>query len=809
MSKPKYIIHHSVSHAILGSALLAATMPASHAAENEATINTVTVTAQSRRQAAQAVPIPFQIVNADQLSKLGATDLSQMNGYIPGLFVDGTEPTQPNYRLRGVGSLDFGIGTDAPVGIYVDGVYTGKSGGSMMNFNDVERIEVLKGPQGTLFGRNSAGGAISIVTKEPSRQWEADAHVRLGGDGLRHTDGVLNVPLSDNVAARISAVNARSDGDLVDNASGVRYKGEHSWGTRAALVWRTPQQGKVLLSWEHQELDQASRPSQSLVAAAPIGATPTYPTNPSTWVDPRHSGVMNDARGGGREQRRFDGVTLQIERPLPWADFSSTTAYRHFTSLNRADQDGTNRIDTKLDTSNIESNTTWQQQFKLSGKNARADWLAGISLFGETAHQTSELDTNTNSLNTLFRNGAGLPVYSLLDGATSQAGLPFKFTGHDWRESMFNRGSYRAYAGYGDIIWHVSDRLNITTGARLTRDQKEFSWYNPRRVAPGLDSTIGTLDGIGFFPALVQSGALTPQQLGALRGGLEGNALIASNGARNTPLVQSKHWTDLSPRIVLDYRAAPGVMLYGSVTKGYQAGGYNSVAVAGGYAPETVINYEAGIKSELRDLKMIINASAFHYKFSNLQSIVLISNGNNNGIPSYQVSSSDQGANGLDLEMRWTPVRDTRLYLTGEWIDQTYLHYVSNNGTNLSGQPVGTPRLSAAAGIDQAWRGVFGGKLDLTLQYAYTGATRCNDDSLSQGTCVKTSSYTIGAAQQRTDTRLAWSAPSGQWSIAAWVNNLFDQRYVYNVSNLTAIFGTPVASVSSGRRVGIELRIRN
>lgn len=809
MNRNKLRISHGVSRAVLGSAALVAGVPASHAAENEAPIATVTVTAQSRRQEAQSVPIPFQIVTADQLDKIGATDLSKMNGYIPGLAVDGSQPSLPTYYLRGIGTLDFGIGSDAPVGVYVDGVYTGKSGGSLLNFNDVQRIEVLKGPQGTLFGRNSAGGAISIVTKEPSKEWEAEGQLRLGSDGLRHTKGVVNVPLSENVSARISAVNVHSDGDTIDAANGARYQGEHSWGTRAALLWRTAQPGKVVLSWEHQELDQASRAFYSLVAAAPAGATPAFPANPSTYVDPRNTSVMNDARGGGREQIRFDGVTLQIERALSWGDFSSISAYRRYTSLNRADQDGTNRVDTRLDTNYNESDATWQQQFKLSGKNASADWLGGISLFGETARQTSELDTNTDSLNTLFRNAAGFPMYSILDGATQQAGLPFRFTGHDWQESMRNRGSYRAYAGYGDVIWHVSERLNLTTGARLTRDEKEFSWHNPRRVAPGLDGTLSILDGIGFFPGLVQAGALTAQQLAAMRGGLEGNALMANNGARNAPLVQTKHWTDFSPRIVLDYHAAPSLMLFGSVTKGYQAGGYNSTAVAGGYDPETVLNYEAGIKSELRDLKMIVNASLFHYKFSNLQSLVLVDNGSNNGIPSYQVSSSDQSANGLDLEVRWAPLRDTRLYLTGEWIDQTYQNHVANNGTDLSGQPVGTPRLSAAAGIDQSWRGVFDGKLDLTLQHAYTGATRCNDNSLSQGTCVKTSSYTIGVAQQRSDARLAWTAPSARWSIAAYVNNLFDHRYVVNVSNLTALYGTPVALVTTGRKLGIELRISN
>jgi iron complex outermembrane receptor protein len=162
----------SISRAILGGAFAlgslidpacAADTPPDTAApstsdakstSDDASIGVITVTAQSRSQQAQAVPIAMQLVTSDQINKLAATNIGELNGYIPGLVVDADQPTQPNYTLRGLGATDFGIGTDGPVGIYVDGVYTGKTGGALMNFNDIQRIEVLKGPQGTLFGRN-------------------------------------------------------------------------------------------------------------------------------------------------------------------------------------------------------------------------------------------------------------------------------------------------------------------------------------------------------------------------------------------------------------------------------------------------------------------------------------------------------------------------------------------------------------------------------------------------------------------------------------------------------------------------------
>ena len=139
----------------------------------------VTVTAQGRKQEVQKVPIAMQLLGPQDMAKVGAVNLAQIADFVPGLTIDASQPTQPNYSLRGLGTGDFGIGTDSPVGVYVNGIYTGKTGGALLNFNDVKRVEVLKGPQGTLFGRNSAGGAISIVTNDPDSQHTASGLVRV------------------------------------------------------------------------------------------------------------------------------------------------------------------------------------------------------------------------------------------------------------------------------------------------------------------------------------------------------------------------------------------------------------------------------------------------------------------------------------------------------------------------------------------------------------------------------------------------------------------------------------------------------
>ncbi len=763
---------------------------------DDTSIGVITVTAQARSQQSQAVPISMQLINADQIDKLAATNMGDLNGYIPGLVVDADQPTQPNYTLRGLGATDFGIGTDAPVGIYVDGVYSGKTGGALMDFNDVQRIEVLKGPQGTLFGRNSAAGAISIVTKEPSPDFEADAHVRIGQYGERYVDSLLNVPLNDSMALRFTFVDNKSDGWLTDAGTGQRLNSTSDWGTRTTLRWDAPEQTKVLLSWEHESLDQNATPAIGLVAV------PTLPVNPNTFLNPLTAPVYNDV-AGDMETRVFDGVTLRIEHPMSWATFNSTTAYRHFTSGNLEGNDGTNQITTYLDTNNIESNSTWQQEFKLSGKNDTVDWLTGTSFFAETAHQTSQVDTYTDTLNTLFNNVAGFPVYSVLQGAIQQFGLPVNLFGNTWQESMINKGSYKSYALYGDAIWHLTQKMNFTTGVRFTYDSKDFSWYNPPRAAPGLDSALASLNQAGFFPGLVQVGAFTPQQAAQAQGLLTQNIEFNNPAATTGRVSMSNSWTNVSPRVVLDYKLAPDFMVFASITKGYQSGGFNALSVAGVYAPENIWSYEAGFKSYFREQHLLINASLFTYKFSNLQALNLVANGS--PIPTYQVTSSDQTANGLDMEAHWQPTHDLRLFATSEYIDQVYKNYVTPDGINLNEQPVGTPFWTAAAGVDYTVHGIAGGSMNYSLEDAYTGATRCNSDPL-QGTCLTTPTFTVGTAKQHTDGRIAWDADGHKWGVAVYGRNLFNNRYVDSIGNSSAnTLGTPYASISPPRIIGVEL----
>jgi len=271
------------------------------------------------------------------------------------------------------------------------------------------------------------------------------------------------------------------------------------------------------------------------------------------------------------------------------------------------------------------------------------------------------------------------------------------------------------------------------------------------------------------------------------------------------PLVVSNTWNDTSPRAVLDYKLTPDVMIYASAARGYQAGGYNFELPGSHYDPETVWNYEGGIKSYFPDQRLLLNASVYYYKYSNLQSLNLVSNGNG-ALPAYEVTVSDQEAKGLELEAHWQATDALRLTLANAYIDSTYKNYIASDGTNLAGQPTGEPLWSTAAGLDYTVRHVAGGVVDLNLQDAYRGQYRCNADSVVQGNCLVTPTFRLGAATNRTDGRIGWSSPNTTWSVAMYANNIFNKQYVTGISNISATtLGTPFASISAPRFWGAEV----
>jgi iron complex outermembrane receptor protein len=786
----------------------AAAAPASGDEESE--IATIVVTAQSRTQSELDVPIALQVLSAQQIQDLGAKNLADVNGYVPGLHVDGSQATQPMFFLRGIGSGDFGISTDSPVGVYVNGIYTGKSGGSLMDFNDVQRVEVLKGPQGTLFGRNSAAGAISIITNEPTQETDAEALVRYGRFNTVVLHGLFNAPLSDTTAIRLSVVSNRSDGWVTNETTGRKMGGDGEWGTRLAFKWAPAENTKLVLTWEHESLDQPATPAFGLVRV-PSGTTPTIPATGTEFIDPLTAPLENAAPS--RETRTFNGFTARLETQLDGLQFSSNTAYRRFTSYNEEDNTGTASALTYLGTINAESNSSFQQEFKLASKNDLLDWVAGASYYHVRADQTSTVNTTTDSIDTLFTNNPGpplfgLPLFGLLDQALGASGLGF---GNPWSERMVNTSATTSYAVYGDVIWHVTPTTNLTTGVRETIDRKSVSWYVPGYSAGALDAQFIAATGAPFgATAGAVLGALTGQPVPPLT-----NIIFSSAAATaGTPVSAEHRWTNTSPRLVLDQKIGADTMAFASVSRGYNAGGYNVFSPLARFDAEYMTNFELGFKSALPELHASWEGSLFRYKFTNLQNITLVNAG---VVPVYDVTTSDQSAYGADLSGNIEVVHHLTLFGATEYLRQRYDQYsyvdpLTNLSVNLDGQPVGTPLLTITGGARIAWSS-FGGKAGFEIQASHTTATRCNAQITEEYGCLNTPAVQTGTAQTRVDLRLGWQTQDQRYGAAILVNNAFNKQYVVVPSNLGGgqgafTLGTPYANVTVPRFIGVELSAR-
>ena len=780
-----------------------AAAPAPAPAAEARTLDRIIVTAQSREQELQDVPIALQVIDAQVIDDVAAEDMGDLDSFVPGLVVDSLQPTQPSFELRGISTDDFGIGTDPAVGVYVDGVYAGRGGGVLLPFTDVERIEVLKGPQGTLFGRNTAAGAISIITRKPGNEQEARAKLRLGNRGKQYFEAMVNQPVGEESAFRINGLFNHGNGWIDDAVTGEHLNPENNWATRAAFRTRFSDNTSAVVSWDHESLDQRAQVSTGIVALPPAPATPTLPLDESAYLDPRKIPTTNDAVGSN-EFRRFDGVTLIVDHFFEWGSLTSTTSWRDYDSANAAvDEDGTNRLDLYVDSTNTESNSSVYQEFKFNGSTDRLDWVAGASYFKESADQTSEVNTYTDAVDTIVRNLGMAPtptgtLFGYVDQQLQAFGIPVTLMGHHWNERFTNTADTRAYALFGDVIWHATDRLNLTFGLRYTRDEKDFSWLNTQRSAPTLDAALDQLDAMGFFAL-----AGIPRETFVFDVAFIDPPAMLNKGVLNKT---SQSWTDLSPRFVVDYHFNDDTMGYASLAKGYKAGGFNSLQIDSEFDNEDVWNFETGIKQAFPDLRLSYNASAFYYVYDNRQAVRLDMT---TAIPRYVVDTSDLEAFGVDFDTRWQATDGLALDFNASYIDSTYKDYVTPEGIDVSGQPTGIPKWSAAIGIDYLWRMNDAGDLRFNLRHAYRGATRCSDESQSQGTCGISQALDLGESRQLTNARIAWTAPQGHWTWALYGRNLLDNQYINSLGTYgKTVLGTVGARVTEPRTYGIEVGVQ-
>ncbi|HLZ09116.1 MAG TPA: TonB-dependent receptor, partial [Chloroflexota bacterium] len=521
-------LQSGVSLLVLGGAAWTAAAWA-QAPTNPDTVEEIVVTAQLREQKLQDVPISISAFNSDFINETGSQNVSDLQKYTPGLRVDSTSTTQPIFEIRGISTNDFGVGTDPSVGIYVDGVYSARSGEALIFFDDIERVEVLKGPQGTLFGRNTAAGAISIVTNKPTDDFEGLVDFKTGNYNKEEGTIVLNVPITDTLAVRVDGIVNRRDGYTYNSFNGQYLNDENNESTRVALRWHPDSDTDVILSWDHDNTDVTPPTALGINPYSHNGGNPF--------------GATYDDEIDGRETRILDGVTLNGSEKFGDLMLTSISSYKFFKTTNLESETGSPDLDRYFDTENLENNHNFYQELRLNGTSGPFTFVGGGSYYDERAKQESKATATVASIDTTLTAAGVGPLFQELIGSPQLLALP-------WNEQMDNIGKSRSWSLFGDTTYAVTDKLNLTAGLRFTDDSKNFSWYAPPVSVAGVakvltPSQLATYD---FLQSLIGNIIFTPANLAVDR---------------------SAEWTNLSPRFVVDYHWTPDVMTYASASYGY------------------------------------------------------------------------------------------------------------------------------------------------------------------------------------------------------------------------------------------------
>jgi iron complex outermembrane receptor protein len=760
-------------------------------------IEEVVVTAQLRAQKIQRVPISINAFSAAFLKQTGAQTMADLQKYTPGLSVDDTSSTQPTYSIRGLGRDDFGVGTDPTVGLYIDGFYAARSGESLIFFDDIARVEILKGPQGTLFGRNTAAGAISITTNKPSDKYEGMIDEKVGNYGKTETNIMLNVPVTDTFSIRADGIINRRAGYLTNDYNGNKINDEHNEDARVAARWTPSADTDVLLAWDHDNTNTS--PPTALGFSA-------YAQNNGNPYGPIHDHVIN-----GQESRRFDDLLLTIRHDFDGFTLTSLSGYKFFSTQNRESETGSDIPARYFDTENVENNHNEYQEIRANGVWDNLTWVGGVSYYNERAKQQSVADALTDSIDTLLE-GQGYPAVF----------QDFGLLGHQWREQMNNIGQYSAASAFGDATYAVTPVLNITAGLRFTDDQKKFSWQSPPvdviGVSPADETLIRTLIGNLIFPYPGAGANQLPQ---------------------GTLVTRANHWTNFSPRVVVDYHWLPDVMTYASITWGYKAGGFESTAIDSEFKPETMQNYEIGLKSDWLQHRLRFNLAAYDYVYRDFQAIALAPV-QNSFIPEYQTQTGNLQGRGADLEVIAVPVENLTLsnttgYINSIWLKRDYDGLGVAPGTvlpgqvsssnaaapiySLAGQPTGEPSLRTVFTAEYLYDLSRFGNIRLHADESITSAERKNSGSTNTEDALQYVAAQEGnppyifaklpgyfKSRELTDARVTWSDITGHYQVALWGTNLFNHRYVTDINTITAsTLGTPYVRPQAPRFYGAEL----
>lgn len=734
-----------------------------------AAIEEVVVTARKVEESLQDVPITVSAFTGAALDAKGLTNISEIGNFTPGLEMDSTAAISGSSAaittfIRGIGVSDFLLTIDPGVGLYVDDVYVARSVGGLVDLLDIERVEVLKGPQGTLFGRNTIGGAISIISKDPEKELSGSIGVSMGTDQRRDIRGKINIPLSDNWFSSFSFSSKKKDGygskisppagyiplsvpansapDAFDN--GILYGDNDKLGEVNSIS------GRAKLHYDGDNFQarlslDATRARETAPVSTLLGFTPSYGTGvaladaynalavpagrlpyDSRWItDDKHS-----TYGSGPSHSDYDlfGAALTLNWSVGNVDIKSITSYRDLDSDFGRDGDSSPIV---LDhTRNQYEHTQTTQEFQFTGLafDDKLNWLAGIYYFKEDGVDRVQVPL-------------ALEVDLTLGGAP---GTVINL----WLDEK-NEVANNSKAVFAQATYNFTDQLSATLGIRRTEDEKT---YTPTHLTQGVNPI---------------------------------NLLIDSRTVK---------FNDTSPRFSLDYRWNDSLFTYFSYAEAFKSGGFTGRTVdpkAGvrPFQPEEAETLEIGFKIDLESVRL--NGAVFSTDYTDLQLI------NQEGITPITVNAGSSEIRGFELELLARPTDALSIAAGYSYIDAEYKEITDPNATTtIDNEFANTPKSSYSISVDYFVEAIADGEVNLHLDYSWKN-DHYNDAENTQ-LLFQESFGLLGLSA-------SYTSASENWKITAGVSNATDEIYLYSGFSQPGV-GFVEGSYSRGREYYLTAR---
>ena len=807
MKKGLWGRRHSLAAALLGGTSMATGLVAPALAQDGGRLDEIIVTAQKREQGANDVGITLNAFTGDQLEERGVLSAEDIALYTPGLTVNETAATGvPLYTIRGVGFQDYSTAASSTVGLYFDEVaipYTVMSRGVLF---DVDRVEVLKGPQGDLYGRNTTAGQINFVSKKPTDELEAGASFGYGSFQTVDVDMFVSGPISDSVRGRLAFTTTQSgegwqksltrDDELgKKDVFAVRGMLEFDLGSSADLLLRAQyvkdkSDNKANTAYDGRIIGvtEFALPYAQLLPYVGTGLAPWYSTGDNRAADWTNS--YTDPNGVVYNLRpRRDNDLVSLSAKLNWnltesVALTAISGYDQFDREEANDWDGSFANDSSnINTSDIE---VFSQEVRLTGESESLNCVAGLYYSDDSVDEFY----NYFMSDSMFGNGGvafGVP--------------PFQFSPIFQLHTKYQQET-TSKAAFLHAEYNITPKFRFTGGVRYTDEKRSWSGCT-------FDAGEGSLSG---FLNFAFGTTLAPGECGTIDDDpASPNYIFGVIGGPNVndafhvynETIHAKKWMY---KIGADYRLTDDVLAYAMYSHGFKSGGFNGANAnttqqLHSYKPEELDSYEIGLKSTLANGSMQLNLAGFYYDYTDKQEqdLAVTFVGNISGLTNVPKSRIF----GAEADVQWAPAEGLFINVGAAWLDTKVLEWQAVSDTSVwptvvtfdaSGIELAqSPKWQVNGGFDYEWALNQGLKMRIGSDANYKGSTSGG----ARGIVDATDSYIV------VNLRAGIGAEDDRWRLTVWSRNLFDEYYfpaAYQGGN-----GPWVRSVGMPRTIGATL----